>query len=124
MGDADDIRLQPERGLSLGHFSKKHIYDLRGLAIAEELAERFFMIGDAVFCDQLDKVPLGVAGQRGFGEMRVFAEEVLGRAIHIGEVAAPAAGNTDFFARFLGMIYDERVWPSVGGAHEASGACA
>jgi hypothetical protein len=56
--------------------------------------------------------------------MRVFAEEVLGRAIHIGEVAATAAGNTDFLARFLGMIYDERVWPCVGGTHEASGACA
>ena len=71
-----------------------------------------------------DEIPLGIAGEGGFGEMRVFAQEVFWRAIHIGEVAAPAAGNTDFFARFLGMIYDERVWPSVGGAHEASGACA
>jgi hypothetical protein len=56
--------------------------------------------------------------------MRVFAEEVLGRAIHIGEVAAPAAGDADFLTRFFSVIDDERVWPCLGGAHKASGACA
>jgi hypothetical protein len=47
--------------------------------------------GDAVPTDKVDEIPLGIAAQGGFAEMRVLRQEILGRGVKIGEVAAPAA---------------------------------
>ena len=59
------------------------------------------------------------AAERQGREIKVMLFADVKNFSQLGDEDAPL-----FFARFLGMIYDERVWPSVGGAHEASGACA
>ncbi len=45
--------------------------DFAGGAVAEQLAQRFLVVGDAVLFDEGDEVLRGVAGQRGFAEVRV-----------------------------------------------------
>jgi hypothetical protein len=59
------------------------------------------MPGDAVFAHQVDKVPLGVARQRRFAKMRVLAQIGRGFNIHVGKVAAAAAGHQNFTPGFL-----------------------
>ena len=56
--------------------------------------------------------------------MRVFAEELRGRAAHVGEITAPAAGNADFLAGGFGVINHKHAGACVGGGHHASGTCA
>ena len=77
---------------------------LPGRAVAEQLPQRLLVPGDAVPLDQRDEVVLGVAGQRRFGEMRIGREEAVRRAMQVGEVAAPAAGDQDLLARLVGMV--------------------
>ena len=48
-----------------------------------------------------------VAGEGGFGEMRVFRNEPVRRGVDIGEIASPAAGNAHFLGRFGRVIDDE-----------------
>ena len=75
--------------------------------IAEQLPECFFMPGDGVALDQSEEVPLGVAAEGGLGEVRVVGQKALGRGAHVGEVAAPAAGDQDFLAGLIGMIEEQ-----------------
>lgn len=82
------------------------------------------MVGDVVASDQVDKIPLRITREGGFGEMRVLRQEVFRPGIHIGEITAPAAGNTDLLARFLGVIQQQRAGASMGGGHQASGTSA
>ena len=57
--------------------------------VAEKLAGCFFVIGDAVLLDQLDDVERGEPAERGFAEVRVFGQIVLGSTLEIGELRAP-----------------------------------
>ena len=45
-------------------FGFEHFHDVAGRAVAEELAECFLVIGDAMLLDQGDKVRRRVPGQR------------------------------------------------------------
>ena len=56
------------------------------------------MVGDVVAADQFDKILSGVARQRGGGKARVVRQVTVGSGVHIGEVAAAAAGDADLFA--------------------------
>ena len=79
------------------------------------------MPGDAVLIYKRDEIPLRVTCQGGFGEMRVLAQKVFGRAVDIGKVAPPPAGDADFLARCLGMIDDQHISAHMGRAHHACG---
>ena len=96
-----------------------------GGAVAEELAEGFLVVGDAVLLDQGDEVGGRVAGERGLGEVGVGGEEVIGAGVEVGEVAAASAGDEDFFAGAVGVFEDEDAAAAAAGfdgAHEAGGA--
>ena len=96
-----------------------------GGAVAEELAEGFFVVGDAVLLDQGDEVVRGVAGEGGLGEVGVGGEEVFRRGMEVGEVAAAAAGDEDLLAGAVGVFEDEGAAAAAAGldgAHEAGGA--
>jgi hypothetical protein len=53
---------------------------------------------------KVDEIPLRIARQCRFGEMRVAGEIGPGFGIEIGEIAAPATGDADLFRRASGMI--------------------
>jgi hypothetical protein len=80
---------------------------LLGGIIAEQLAQRFLMPGDTVFAHQIDKVPLGVTRQRRFAKMRVLAQIGRGFDIHIGKVAAAAAGHQDLTPGLFAVIQQQ-----------------
>ena len=82
---------EPELRPRLCQLLHQHGDDLFGGAIAKQLAQGLFMPGDAVPVDQRDKIPLAIAGQGGFAEMRVPRQVVLRGDVQIGEIAAPAA---------------------------------
>ena len=59
--------------------------------------------------DQRDEVVLGVAVERGFVEMRIGGEKPVRRAVQVGEVAAPAAGDQDLRAGLVEMIEQQHL---------------
>ena len=82
------------------------------------------MPGDIMSRHKVDEIPLRIPRQSRFGEMGVVAQEIVRSCIEIGEIAAPAARNTDFFARRLGMIDHQSVASGKTRAHHARRACA
>jgi hypothetical protein len=82
----------------------EHGDDVACGAVAEELAERLLVEGNAMPFDEGDEISWRVAGERGAGEVRIGGEESVGRAVEIGEVAAAAAGDEDLLADAVGMI--------------------
>src|SRR3546814_16382877 len=67
--------------------------------VAEQLAERLFVPGDAMGVDQRDEIGGGVARQRRLGEMRVRRQKAIGGGVDVGEVAAPAARDQYLLAQ-------------------------
>jgi hypothetical protein len=113
--------LQPEFGPGAVQLGEQHGDDLFRRAVAKELPQGLFVPCYAVAVHQVDEIPLGIAGQGGFGEMRVFREEVLGARVQVGEVAAAAAGNADFISGRAGVIDQQDTGPGMRGAHQAGG---
>ena len=54
--------------------------------------------------DECDEIRGCVAGQRRLGKMRIGGDEILGLAVQIGEIAAPAAGDEDLLANAIGVL--------------------
>ena len=54
--------------------------------------------------------------------MRVGADKGIGRAVHVGKVAAPATRYTNFFARRFCVIDDKHRPARMGGAHHTGGS--
>jgi len=54
--------------------------------------------------------------------MRVLTQIVFRLNIKVCEVTAPATGNTDFLARGLGVVDDQRPLTRLDGAHHAGGS--
>ena len=126
---ADGCDLDAAAGVDLGFAGLffEHGDDLLRGAVAEELAESFFVILNAVLFDEGDEVLWREASKRGFGEVRVGAEEVFGFGADVGEVAAAAAGDEDLFAGAVGVVEEEDAAASFAGfdgGHQAGGACA
>jgi len=99
---------------------------LRG-AVAEELAELLFVVANAVLFDERDEIGGGTAGEGGFREVFVGADEIFGLGVPIREIAATAAGDKDFLAAALGSLEDGDATPAFTGfdsAHQAGGATA
>ena len=106
-------------------FGFQHGGDQACGVIAEELPKRFFVIGDFVFFDEGDEIGGSVAREGGFGEVGILREEVFRLAMEIGEVAAAAPGDKDFFADFFGVFEEEDTAVTLAGfdgAEEAGGA--
>ena len=72
--------------------------------VAEELAESFFMVRNAMFFDESDEVRGRVPGQRGFREMFVRTDEIFRLAMNVGEITAPAAGDENLLANSIGKL--------------------
>ncbi len=87
-------------------FGFQHVGDVAGGVVAEELAERFFVVGDAMFFDEGEEISRRVAGQSGFGEVGIGREEILRLTMDVGEVAAASAGDEDFLADAVGVFED------------------
>ena len=58
--------------VGFGALAGQQVDEIAGGAVAEELAEGFFVIRDAVPFDERDHVGGGEAGEGGAGEVRVF----------------------------------------------------
>ena len=85
----------------------------------------FFVPGDAVLFDQGEEILWRVARQGGPAEMRVFGKETIRRAVQVGEIAASAAGDEDFFAGAFGVVEHHHAAAALAGgecAHQAGGA--
>ena len=100
-------------------FLEQHRENLARRAVAEELAQRFFVIADTMALDHRDEVALGVAAERGFAEMRIGGEKALGRDLEVGEVAASAAGDQNFRARLRAMLEQQHAPAAPPRAHRA-----
>ena len=112
--DAGDAARDADVDARRRAFIQQHLHDLarRARAFAEELAERLFVVGDAVLLDQRDEIALRVARQRRAGEVRVGGDEARGIVgVEVGEVAASAAGDEDFRADF-GIVLEHQDAPA------------
>lgn len=122
----EDGRAEHELDTCRGALFREHRDDLLRGAVAEELAEGFLVIGDAVLLDESDEVRGGVAGEGGFGEVRVFGEEVFGAGVEVGEVAPASAGDEDFLAGEVCVVEQGDAAAATSGfdgAHQTGGAC-
>jgi len=109
------------RGVTFGF---EHVGDFGGGAIAEELAQCFFVIRDAVFFDEGDEIGGGVTRQSGFGEVGIGGKKVFRLAMKVCEVAAASARDQDFFANAVGMFEEGDEAPAFCGfdsAHQSRG---
>src|SRR5271157_5941834 len=79
-------------------FLLEHGDDLLRRSVAEKLAQGLLVIGNAVPLDQGYEISRGVPRQRRFRKVRVGRKEMLGLAVQVGKVAAPASGNENLFA--------------------------
>ena len=73
-----------------------------------------------MFFDERDEVIGRVAGQRGLCEVRIRGDEIFGRAMNVGEIAASAARDEDFLADAVGVFKDGDAASALtgfGGAH-------
>src|SRR5437868_5943981 len=102
----------------------QHVDDLHGAAIAEELAQRLLVPGDAMAFHERDEIPRRVALERRAAERGIGREVIRMRCVEVGEVATAAAGNSDLLADLL-VVIDEQdpaaPLPRRGGAHHARG---
>ncbi len=65
--------------------------------------------------DQANKVRGSVAGECGFGEVRIGGKKIFRRGVQVGEIAAAAAGDQDFLADSIGALQDQRTPPALAG---------
>ena len=108
-------------------FAQQHLDDVVGAVVAKQLAAVFLVPGNAMAFDQAQKVLRGEAGQGGAAEMRVLAEKVGGRDLTVGEVAAPAPGDADFFGDFGGVVQQQHLQATLACdscTHQTGCACA
>jgi hypothetical protein len=122
--DFADFGINYDFYIGVPAFRFEHADDLSGGIVAEELAESFLMIRNAVLFDEGDEIGRGVTREGGLGEMRICGEEVFRLGVEIREVAAAAAGDEDFFADFIGAFekdYATAALSGFDGAHQAGG---
>ena len=89
--DLRDTAVELQRHACPVAFALQQFDDLARADVAEELAEFLLVMGDAMPLDQRDEGRRGVAGERGFVEVRVAGEVILGSGVDVGEIATTAA---------------------------------
>jgi hypothetical protein len=82
----------------------EEVDDVRGGIVAEKLAVRFFVVGDAMLFEESDEIRGSEPGESRFGEVRIRREKIFGSGVEIGEVAATTAGNEDFLADAVSVL--------------------
>ena len=90
------VQLKLDAGLC--QTGSQHLDNLRGFPVAKQLPQRLLVPRDPVPVDQIDEIPLCIARQRRFREMRIARDKVFGAGVKIGKVAATATGHQDLFA--------------------------
>jgi hypothetical protein len=101
--------------------------DVRCGIIAKELAEGFFVIGNAVLFDQRNEISGSEARQCGFSEVGIRGEKIFWCGVNVGEIAAAAAGDEYFLAGAVRKFDDSHAAAAFGrfdGAEEAGRASA
>jgi len=99
-----DLCPKPEFGPCRVHQAPKHRNDLARRTVTEKLAKRLFIPRDTVPIHKVDEIPLAIAAERGFAEMRIARQEGLRVTVKIGEIAPPATRNADLLARCARVI--------------------
>ncbi len=119
------VRVQENRHAGGAALLFEHVSDVPCGAVAEQLAERLFMIRNMVLFDQRQKVLRREPRQGRLAEVRVSRYKVLRPAMQVGEIAAAAAGDEDLLANAIGM-FEHRHAPSAlagfDGAHQPRGS--
>lgn len=104
-------------------FIHQHRDDLSRGTVAEQLAQRLFVIGNGMALDQIDKMLRRIIAERRSCEMGVCGQIALRRmgagGVDVGEIAPSAAGNEDFFARLVGMIDHQHMATALPGGCRA-----
>ena len=93
--DAADARGEPHIDVGLPQLSQQHVDDLLRRAVAEKLAQRLLVVGDAVPLHQRDEILRRIPAQGRDTEVRVLRQEVPRRRMDIGEIAASATRDED-----------------------------
>ncbi len=122
-----DFGVEKDLDFGIAALGFEHVGDVLRGAVAEKLAESFLVVRNAMLFDQRDEVGWRVAGERGFREVLVGAEEILRAAVDVREVAAAAAGDENFLADAIGTLEDSDAASALAGfdgAEESRGACA
>jgi hypothetical protein len=91
-----DFFVEEDFDAGFAAFGGKHADDFLG--------ESFFMIGDVVLFNERDEVRRSETGESGFGEVRIGGDEIFGAAMNVGEIAAAASGDENFFADLTGAF--------------------
>ena len=117
--DFGDARVEEDLDFGGVTFGLEKRGDIGGGTIAEKLAEGFFVTRDVVLFDECEEISGGVAGQRGFGEVRISGMKIFRSGVEIGEIAAASPGDEDFFADAVG-VFDERDAASTFGGFESA----
>ena len=73
------------------------------------------LVLDAMAFDELEKIPLGVAGQRRLGKVRIATQVGMRTRLQIGEVATTTAADQDLAPRLLGIIQHQHPAPPISG---------
>jgi hypothetical protein len=108
-----------------GALGEEHGDDFFCRTVAEELAEGFFVVGNAVFFDEGDEVLGRVTSESGAGEVWIGGKEAFGPRVEIGEVAAASAGDEDLLADAVGVVEDKDAASAAAGlegAHQTGGS--
>jgi hypothetical protein len=79
-------------------FLLQHRRDVARQSIAEQLAEFFFVVRDAVLVDEPHEVGWSIAGERRFDEVWIGRKEIIRSGMQVGEIAAAASGDQDLLA--------------------------
>jgi hypothetical protein len=122
MVDFEDLFTEEDLHASVAAIGSQQADDILRGAIAEKLPQRFFVIGDAVLLDDCDEIRRSEAGQSRFGEVRIRRNEIFGAAMKVGEIAAAASRNEDFFADLASAFEDcdaTAALPCLDGAEQA-----
>ena len=122
-----NVRVQENAYSGVLAFGFEHAENVAGGAVAEKLAQSFLVIRDVVLFDQGNEIRGRVAGECRLGEVRIRGKEVFRTAVKVGEVAASAAGDQNFFAQAVGVFEHRDAAAALAGfdgAHQAGCAAA
>ncbi len=104
LADGEDLGLELQGHPGPVTLGEQHIDDILGALETEQLPQGALVIVDPVAVHQIDKVLLGVAGQRRLAEVGILRQVGVSASLMVGEVAATAATDEDLAARFLGIV--------------------
>ena len=113
--DPCDLLTSADFDVALFALRQQHRDDLFCRTVAEQLAERLFVPRNPVALDQVEEIARGVPRERGFGEMAIGREVVVGPGAQIGEIAPPAARDEDFLPHRLGLFEHQHAPPALPG---------